>query len=243
MRNAIFLLLIPAVFCGASVAQNPPKPWTEWSKKDAEKILNDSAWGQTLTTGGSDTTSTAVITKTQGAGNESVNRTGESGETLGGAKPLNFHARFLTAKPVREAFARLAVLSTPNASKELTEQLQGFIDRDFGNYLVLALSIDSADSKLAGASNAALTRLNVEMLKDKVYLERKDGRRLTLIDYKPPTADGMGGKFIFERKLDGQPFLDTDSESVKFIANVSDRMKINIRFKVAAMMYGDKLEY
>ena len=27
------------------------KPWTEWTKKDVDKTLNDSAWGQTQTEG------------------------------------------------------------------------------------------------------------------------------------------------------------------------------------------------
>ncbi|MDT7605258.1 MAG: hypothetical protein QOF61_3255, partial [Acidobacteriota bacterium] len=32
-----------------SAQDKKEKPWTEWSKKDAEKILNDSPWGQTQT--------------------------------------------------------------------------------------------------------------------------------------------------------------------------------------------------
>jgi hypothetical protein len=244
MKRTLLLSLIIAL-AGLSASAQTAKPWTEWSKKDAEKILNDSAWGQTQTTGGdSSSASTSAITKTEGAGNEAIGRSGESGATMGGgAKPVNFHARFLTAKPVREALARIVTLSQPNAGKELTDQLQGFIDHDIGNYLVVALIADSSDAKLANMTMVALGKVDKDTLKNKVYLERKDGKRLELVDYKPPINDNMGAKFVFERTLDGQPFLAPDSEFVRFVVDSSEKMKINLKFKVAAMMYDGKLEY
>src|SRR5205809_7517695 len=36
-------------FFGASVFAQKQKPWTEWSKKEAGKTLNESPWGQTQT--------------------------------------------------------------------------------------------------------------------------------------------------------------------------------------------------
>jgi hypothetical protein len=162
---------------------------------------------------------------------------------MGGPKPVYYRARFLTAKPIREALARLVVLSQPNAGKDLVDQLQGFIDRDFGNYLVVALNVESSDEKRTAGMLGAFNRLNKDLLKDKVYLERKDGKRLTLLDYKPPINDNIGAKFVFERTLDGQPFLSSDSDFVKFVVDVSDRLKLNMRFRVAGMTYDDKLEY
>lgn len=158
-------------------------------------------------------------------------------------KSVSYRARFLTAKPVREAFARLVILSQPNAGKELTDQLQGFIDRDFGKYLVVAFAVNSSDPKMAAGGMATMARLNAEMLKGKVYLERKNGKRLEFIDYKPPIADNMGAKFVFERELDGQPFLTPESESVKFVMEPSEKLKVNIKFKVTTMVYNGKLEY
>jgi len=242
MKNAIFALAVALLLATATFAQTETKPWTEWTKKDTEKILNDSAWGQTQVIGGSQSTDTSAVTKTQGAGRESIDRAGESGELIA-QKPLNFRVRFLTAKPVREAFARMVVLSRTDAGKDLVDQLQGFIDRDFGNYLVVTISPESADPRMANGSMMALSKVDKESLRDKAYLERKDGKRLALIDYKPPIADNMGAKFIFERTLDGQPFLTSESEFVRFVAEISEKMKVNLRFKVAAMTYGGKLEY
>lgn len=242
MKTLGYLLIVFALTANAALAQEKTKPWTEWSKKDAEKILNDSAWGQTQTISSSDSSSTSAITKTEGAGNESVSRSGQSGESMG-SKSTYYRARFLTARPVREAFSRLVLLSQPNAGKELTDQLQGFIDRDFGKFLVVALIVDASDPKMAAGTMAAMTRMTAEMLKGKVYLERKDGKRLELLDYKPPIADNMGAKFVFERELDGQPFLTPDVESVKFMMEPNEKLKVNVRFKVAAMQYNGKLEY
>jgi len=170
MRLTFFTIAIITLFTVNTFSQDA-RPWTEWSKKDAEKILNDSAWGQTQTIGGNEPTSTSAITKTEGAGREDVNRSGESGQSLGGSKPLNVRARFLTARPVREAFARLVVLAQPNAGKDLVDQLQGFIDRDFGNYLVVTISVDGSDPKMAGSSIALLSKMNKDLVKDKVYVE------------------------------------------------------------------------
>ena len=242
MKTLGCLLIVLVVATNVSFSQDKTKPWTEWSRKDAEKILNDSAWGQTQTVTSSDSSSTSAITKTEGAGNESVSRSGQSGESMG-SKSTFYRARFLTARPVREAFSRLLILSQPNAGKDLTDQLQGFIDRDFGKYLVVAFNVDASDPKMAAGMMAAMTRMSTDALKGKVYLERKDGKRLELIDYKPPIADNMGAKFIFERELDGQPFLTPESDSVKFIMEPSEKLKVNLKYKVASMMYNGKLEY
>jgi hypothetical protein len=242
MKTLGYLLIALTIMANSAIAQAKAKPWTEWSKKDAEKILNDSAWGQTQTISSSDASISSAITKTQGAGNESVSRSGQSGESMG-SKSTYYRARFLTAKPVREAFARLVVLSQPNAGKDLTDQLQGFIDRDFGHYLVVAFTVDATDPKMAAGMMASMTRMNIDALKGKVYLERKDGTRMELVDYKPPIADNMGAKFVFEREIDGQPFLSPEAEYVRFVMEPSERLKVNLRFKVAAMMFDGKLEY
>jgi len=75
-----------------------------------------------------------------------------------------------------------------------------------------------------------------------VYLERKDGKKLFLMDYRAPAGDGMGAKFIFKRVLDGQPFL-SESDNVKFVAQFNEKMKLQTRYKLSEMMYDGKLEY
>jgi hypothetical protein len=225
------------------------KPWTEWTKKDVEKTLNDSAWGQTQSEGGGgsapSSSSQSAVTQTMGGRNEDRNLGSASRAESGETKPasyVKYHVRFLSAKPVRAAFARLVLLSRPQADEALTTQLQGFIDRDFSEYIVLSVGVEVGDQKMAGPLTAAFKSATTEALQQNVYLERKDGKKLFLLEYRAPAEDGMGAKFVFKRVVDGQPFL-TANDSVRFVAQFNEKMKLNTRYKLSDMLYDGKLEY
>jgi hypothetical protein len=82
-----------------NAAAQKEKPWTEWTKKDVEKMLNDSAWGQTqIDTDTSEMTWSTAPRPIDGKG--AVNQ----------ATSVNYYIRFVSAKPIRQAYARLAEL-------------------------------------------------------------------------------------------------------------------------------------
>jgi hypothetical protein len=229
----------------SAVFAQKQKPWTEWTKKDIEKTLNDSAWGQTQTEGGKtqDSTNTSAITQVAAprSADRQINREGESGETK--ATPVvKYHVRFLSAKPVRAAFARMVVLSKGQVDESLSQQLQAFVDRDFVDYIVVSVGVEVGDAKMAGPLMSAFAGATTEALQKNVFLERKDGKKLFLMEYRAPIEDGMGAKFVFPRKLDGQPFL-TENDSVRFVAQLNEKMKLNTRYKLSDMLYDGKLEY
>jgi hypothetical protein len=232
-----------AMLVSAAVAQKQ-KPWTEWSKKDIEKTLNDSAWGQTQTEGGNQSqTSESAITQVaaQRSADRQMGRTGESGET----KPstvVRYHVRFLSAKPVRAAFARMVLLSNSQPDENLATQLQGFVDREMADYIVVSVGVEVADEKMATSLMRAFTTATTEALQKNVYLERKDGKKLYLMEYRAPIEDGMGAKFVFPRKLDGETFL-SENEVVRFVAQMNEKTKLNTRYKLSDMLYEGKLEY
>ena len=202
MRTVVSACLVALMFACLAVAQKQ-KPWTEWTKKDVDKTLNDSAWGQTQTEGGTGASQSTDSAITQVAAPRSSDpqlstRQGESGE----GKPVGYvkyHVRFLSAKPVRAAFARLVLLAKTEPDEALTTQLQGFIDRDFSEYIVVSVGVEVGDQKMAGPIMQAFSSANAEALQKTVYLERKDGKKLFLMDYRPPVEDGMGAKFVFKR--------------------------------------------
>lgn len=239
--SACFVILLLAI---GSLAQKQ-KPWTEWSKKDVDKTLNDSAWGQTQTEGSEAQSagSSSAITQVAAprAADRDLNRQGESGE----AKPstvVKYSVRLLSAKPVRAAFARKVLLAKGQSDEALTKQLQAFIDRDFADYIVVSVGVEVADQKMAAPIMRAFTGATTEALQKNVYLERKDGKKLFLMDYRAPVEDGMGAKFVFPRSVDGQPFL-SENDTVRFVAQLNDRMKLNTRYKLSEMLYDGKLEY
>ena len=244
MRRVLFTTFVLALCANSAFAQKS-KPWTELTEKEAAKILNDSPWGQTQTEGeDSRPEQTSAITQVAAprSANNQMSREGEAPDTRP-SKVIKYRTRFLSAKPVRGAFARYLLLKKPDADENLSTQLQGFVDRDFGDYVVVAVMAEAADPRLVGPIIQFLSTATADVLKDKVYLERKDGKRLMLADYRPPGPDGMGAKFVFMRTLEGQPFLTPESDNVRFFAQLNEKMKINVKYKVSDMMYDGKLEY
>lgn len=246
MRRVVLSSLL-LVLCACSAFAQKSKPWTELSEKEAAKILNDSAWGQTQTEGeetrAPEQTSAITQVAAPGSANRQLSREGEAPKPSGPSRVIKYRMRFLSAKPVRGAFARILLLKKPEVDENLSTQLQDFVDRDFGEYVVVAVVAEAVNDKLVAPTMQFLTTATADVLKDKVYLERRDGKRLPLADYRPPGPDGMGAKFVFMRKLEGQPFLTTDSDNVRFFAQFNEKMKLNVRYKVADMMYDGKLEY
>jgi hypothetical protein len=249
MRRVLCSGLVLAL-CAVSALAQKEKTWTELTEKDVAKILNDSPWGQTQTEGeGQAPSPSSAITAVSAPrrDTERVISSSDAGRMETGQpkadKTIRYRARFLSAKPVRAAFARYVLLKKGEADEALSTQLQGFVDRDFGQYVVVAVTAEAADPRVVGPTMQFLTSATAEALKEKVYLERKDGKRLMLADYRPPGPDGMGAKFVFMRTLEGQPFLTAQSDNVRFFAQLSEKTKLNVRYKVSDMMYDGKLEY
>lgn len=250
MRRVTFCTLLLALFACSAFAQKD-KPWTELSEKEAAKILNDSPWGQTQVEGRADApSSTSAITAVAASKRDSdrvmsstdANRM-ESGQPKSD-KTVRYRARFLSAKPVRGAYAKIVMLKKGDTADEgLATQLQEFVNRDFGDYVVVAVTPEAADEKLVGPMIQFLSTATADVFKEKVYLERKDGKKLMLADYRPPGPDGMGAKFVFIRTLEGQPFLTPESDNVRFFAQFNEKLKLNVRYRVSDMMYDGKLEY
>lgn len=236
--------IIASSFAILSAQQN--KPWSEWSKKDVEKTLNDSPWAQTQTeTDTSEMNYSPTISQTTNARREDTRIT-EASKVESGAKnsamSVKYRIRLLSAKPIREAFARMVLSAQQSPPAELAAQLQGFVDRDFSDYVVVAVSVEASDQRYGAPIAQAFNSATADMLKNTTYLERKDGKRLFLMDYRPPANDGMGAKFVFARTVDGKSFIG-EGDSVRFVSEFNDKVKLNARYKTSEMTYNGKLEY
>jgi hypothetical protein len=244
----ILLICSALVLFAASAAAQKTKPWTEWTDKDALKMLTDSAWAQTqteLTDSSQSSSGTAITRAAENKRDLDTSKSQESGENVGrssSALSLKYYVSFLTAKPVRQAFIRMIELRRPEMPTEKVAELRTFVDRDFGEYVVVTVKVDGTDQKRLGPANQEIATADAEALKTTSYLERKDGKRVALMEYRAPAQDGMGAKFVFPRTLDGKPFLDANSGELRVFIQVG-KTKLNRRFKVADMMYEGKLEY
>ena len=237
-----------------------PKPWQEWSKTEAEKMLNDSPWGQTqaykrsiaTSTSAQPRGSTAPATGIYGpAGTNAIDDGNAMKRVLMGGVPSlpttssssstiihTFRIRFLSARPIREASAAMFLINqagTNSADRDkAAESLKSFVEHESVNYVVVA--VESADFiDLPQDLSAPIT--------NDTYLQRSDGKRVLLIKYRAPGPDGLGAQFLFPRSLEDQPFLNLDSGEVRFHSEIAPGFKLDRLFKISNMVYRGKLEY
>lgn len=246
--RVLFPLLLLTLLVANSFAQKKDKKWTEWTKKEAQKVLDESAWGQTQTEtdasqmfysptsdprkgkppSKNEESMPGVGTLGQGATNQSVN--------------VKYYVRFYTARPIRQALARM-ILIEQNPPPDIAAKLQSFAELKTDTSIIITVAFESNDQRYGNSVMQAFNSAITATLKNNVYLQRSDGKQLFLEEYVPPGKDGFGARFIFLRNPGEKPFLDATSSEIRFFAQFSDSIKIDRRFKVAEMMYQGELEY
>jgi hypothetical protein len=223
-------------------AQKADKEWTEWSKKDAQKILDDSPWGQVQTDAD---TSQMFYSPTQDP--QRMGSSSNDGARLGqGATNqsvfVKFHVRFFSARPIREALVRLMELQQRPVN-DVEAKLRRFAELKSESSIIVTVIFESNDQRYSGIAMQAFNSAITATMKNDSYLQRSDGKQLFLEEYVPPGRDGFGARFIFLREKEGQPFIRDKSGEIRFFAKYPNGIKIDRRFKVADMMYQGELEY
>src|SRR6267142_3530382 len=215
MRKLPVVLALTVLFGFGAAGQKQDKPWMEWSSKEAQKILDDSPWGRTqIETDTSEMFYSPTATPVTATANATTPDRAAQGAT-NQATSVKFRIRFFTARPIRQAFVRL-LESQNQVDKARDEKMRAWADLHTDDYIVVAVSYEATDRRYLGRVDQAFQSAVTSLLKDSTYLERKDGKRLFLGDYRPPQKDGLGAHFIFPRLLEGRPFLTVDSGSIRF---------------------------
>ncbi len=234
--HSLIGILLAIGLVGSGVrAQKSAKPWTEWSEPEARKLLDDSPWAKTQAKEDNLNRNPLPLTQTDIQNVDSLG--------LNAALQSRLQVRFLSAQPIRQAFARIVELKQKNRNPNLKQQLQSFVDRKFDDWIVVAVDFDSTETGNPNYLRQAFANATTNSLKYATYLELKGGRRVMLQDYKVPINDGLGAKFIFPRLVNGNPFLASDSGEVRFYTELTTFIRVNVRFKVAEMMHNGTLEY
>ena len=234
---AALLLSLPL---SASV-QLDKKPPAEWSDKDVQKFLNDSAWAKTQVFSSAVTLFRNTTPGSEGTGRGAATNTAN-------ATHISFHIRFLSAKPVRQAISRMMELreikEKQRISDEFAATLKSFAGGEFLEIIVITVTCDSSEpgANVQQAMSLLRSRGTAE-LKNNTFLETKGGKRLFLKEFQPPRQDGLGARFIFSRLVDGKPFITPESEEVHFVSELDSTYRLDRRYKVKEMMYDGKLEY
>jgi hypothetical protein len=235
------LLCSSLVFARPAQNQKQEKPWTEWTQKEAEKILNNSPWGQEQV----DTDTSEMFFSPTNDARTTGRGTNAEGRLESGARNqsvnVKFVVRFFSARPVRRALARLIELKNKPAP-DMIERLHAFANVKSDESIILTLTVESTDQRYSQPALQAMKIAMTSTLKNETYLER-DGKRHFLHEYIPPGHDGFGARFIFLRNVEDKPFISGNSGEVRFVTKYSNGMKIDRRFKISDMMYEGQIEY
>ena len=210
------------------------KPYTAWSKKEAERLLNGSPWGDTFT----------FADQSQGTYRPTPRGTPATDQRENMEIYRYFRVRFLTAKPVRMAFGRMnRIMKDGEKAEGVDENALSFINASFGDRIVVGVDADSNSGRYRGEMYQMLNSLNVGMLQLNTYLQRADGLKNYITEYVAPTGDGLGAKLVFPRTLNGQPFVSGEKGTLRFASQLSSEYRLNIPFKLEKMVFEGKLEY
>lgn len=249
--GALFSILALTIVASA---QRKDYSWMELPRKDAERLLTNSPWSQTQV----DTDASEMFFSPTRAGTAAIGQSTTRG-TVSDQQQINnnradrgavnqevsitYRISFLSSRPVRQALAKVILAAEREPNDKLVSQLQSFVERDFSSYIVIAVTVKSDDTRFSGPVLQAINSATTGTLKNRTYLERQDGKRLFLSEYLAPIPDNLGAKFIFPRLVNGQPFLNSDSGTIRFYAEFNDSFKLNMRYKVSDMIFDQKLEY
>lgn len=238
------LMLLAVVLAQTAIGQKQSQSWKEWTKKDAEKILNDSPWSHLQV----DTDLSEMFfqpttdARTSGGRAPNANSRLEQGAT-NQETSIKYGIRFFSARPVRQAFIRMMQLGQKNLDPEMAARMNNFAEVPSEDAIIIAVTIEGTDKRSLGKAMQIIESAATGTLKNSTYLERNDGKRLFLEQYVPPGKDGFGARFIFPRMVNERPFLSPEINDIRFVAEFGTTIKLNMRFKVSDMMLDGKLEY
>jgi len=224
-------LTICLAAAGSVVGQKQPKPWKEWSKTDAQKILSDSPWAHLQVD--QDFVEPTPLTRPPDPSIDTRLKQNEG---------MTYGIRFFSARPVRQAFVRMIQLQKKDLSPEVMTRLNTFAEVASEDSIIIAVTIENPDANILGKAMQVVRNATTPGIKNTTYLERSDGKRIFIEQYTPPGGDGFGARFIFPRMLDGKPFLSNDFTMVRFVSDRGQSIKMNMPYKVKDMMLEGKIE-
>jgi hypothetical protein len=193
-----FFLAMPAVaaLCEEQSVQ-------KWSQSRAVEVLNSSPWAR-------HETFTRVI--------------GGVGSGVSGEKEIfnRFYVRFLSAKPIREAFARIQQLlygydrMGADEKQRFDQLIRPGLQLDVDRWIIVAVSFRSNDPNEESLARRFFQKETAETLKNKAFLSTEQFPQIPLAGYFPPREEGVGAKFLFPRTVDGVPVVTRAAKAIAF---------------------------
>ncbi|MDT4955226.1 MAG: hypothetical protein QOJ02_3364 [Acidobacteriota bacterium] len=250
----VFGAILVLMFClsGQVRAQNvwTQKPFRQWTKEEAEKVLNDPPWAKKqelrISYAGRSTAVAGAPTAAEGEGG--LIRTEQNTAALGGARaPVDFvfTLRLRSALPVRQALVRLKQIEarydqmSEKDRAKFDEKLKGLLECPAcaDNY-VLTLSSKSKESPGADAVYSTFGGAKEADIKRYLVIINDRGERRELVHFVPPRVPGEEAVFFFPRLDDkGAPLLKPETKTLVFnVTNGEANNIVNFRIDISALV-------
>jgi hypothetical protein len=237
---------------GGAQSGLPKQPFMQWSRSEAEAVLNDSPWArrQELRVKFDKESQKAAGSYSGVSGTAAA----QSQMEVSSQMPVDFvfTLRLRSALPVRQALVRLKALET-NIERLNGEQRAAYETQIKGllecpacasNYVV-SLSSKSKDSPGADPVYTTFKGGRLADLQRYVYLANERGERRTLVHFVPPRAPGDEAVFFFPRADDkGALLLTIDNKEL--LINLTDNQAnaiTNFKVDVTKLVMNGKVEF
>ncbi len=165
------------------------------------------------------------------------------GSGVAGEKEIfdTFYVRFLSAKPIREAFARIQQLEygyerlSVEEKRRLDSLIQPGLQTDFGRWIVVAVAFRSNDPNEESDARRFFQKETAETLKNKAFLSTDQFPQIAVAAYFAPREESVGAKFVFPRSIDGVPVVSRDCRTIAFeligVPGASPRLRASFETK------------
>ncbi|HVF50572.1 MAG TPA: hypothetical protein VNA19_10830 [Pyrinomonadaceae bacterium] len=257
--GASVLLLSPV---GATVSVGDDAFWAskvfrQWSKDEANRILNASPWAKTQEVRIKPAASRrSVAGQTESSSARTPSTRARQGELGGAQAPVDYKVtlRLRSALPVRQALVRLRQLDAKydrmndaqRAAFDADRLTRGLLECPAcGDNYVVTLSAKSVNSPGADFIYDGLKAVTLPLLKQTLYLANDRGERRELVHFTPPKAPGEEAMFFFPRlDAEGKPLFTASDKKLLFRTSDSNVTSItNFEFDIATLLLGGEVAF
>jgi hypothetical protein len=217
-------------FAGSAPDWITQTPFEKWSMEKAVQILNDSPWAR-------QETFTKVISGV--------------GSGISGEKEIynTFYVRFLSARPIREAYARIQQIQhgydkMPASDKKNFEiAQQPNLAMDTTRWIVVSVSFRSNDPNEESSVRRFLQSETANTLKTKAFLSTPSCPQVELSAYFPQREESVGAKFVFPREVNGAPVITQECPNItlELLDITGANSRLRAIFAVQPMIVNGKL--
>ncbi len=222
-------LIVVAVPLLAWLPATPDSPFGQWTLEQAVQILNDSPWA-------TKETFTEVV--------------GGIGSGVEGEKELykTYYVRLLSARPIREAFARIRQLElgydtlSPARRRDVDRELSAGLKLDVSRWIIVAVAFRSNTPQDQAGIERFFQNQTVETMRNRAFLSTESMPRVELAAYYPPREATVGAKFVFPRIQNGIPVVDSADKQLVFEFDTpGPGAQLRARFSIGDMIINGEL--